>query len=176
VLDGRGVKAWTPGGSSTPFLTADHLDTPMDYEAIQAAGSLLGTGAVIVLDETDCVVDATLRFTQFYAHESCGKCTPCREGTWWMVKVLRRVEHGGGRLDDLDVMKDVGDNMLYKNFCALGDGAVSPIDSSLKHFRDEYVEHVKRGGCPLQERPRVAAAEQREIPVSGEVELGQVLL
>jgi NADH-quinone oxidoreductase subunit F len=175
VIDGRAVKAWTPGGSSTPFLTADHLDTPMDFESIQAAGSLLGTGALIVLDETDCVVDATLRFTQFYAHESCGKCTPCREGTWWMVKVLRRLEHGGGRLDDLEVMKDVGDNMLFKSFCALGDGAVSPIDSSLKHFREEYVEHVKRGGCPLEERPAVAAAEQREIPVSGQVELGQVL-
>jgi NADH-quinone oxidoreductase subunit F len=175
VMEGHGVKAWTPGGSSTPFLTADHLDTSMDFEAIQAAGSLLGTGAVIVLDETDCVVDATLRFTQFYAHESCGKCTPCREGTWWMVKVLRRMEQGGGRLDDLEVMKDVGDNMLFKNFCALGDGAVSPIDSSLKYFREEYVEHVKRGGCPLRERPAVAAAEQREIPVSGEVELGQVL-
>jgi NADH-quinone oxidoreductase subunit F len=175
VIDGRSVKAWTPGGSSTPFLTADHLDTAMDFESIQAAGSLLGTGAVIVLDETDCLVDATLRFTQFYAHESCGKCTPCREGTWWMVKVLRRLEHGGGRLDDLEVMKDVGDNMLFKSFCALGDGAVSPIDSSLKYFREEYVEHVKRGGCPLQERPVVAAVEQREIPVSGEVELGQVL-
>jgi NADH-quinone oxidoreductase subunit F len=175
VPDGRSVKAWTPGGSSTPFLTADHLDTPMDFEAIQAAGSLLGTGALIVLDETDCVVDATLRFTQFYAHESCGKCTPCREGTWWMVKVLRRMEHGGGRLDDLGVMKDVGDNMLFKNFCALGDGAVSPIDSSLKYFREEYVEHVKLGGCPLRERPATGAAEQREIPVSGQVELGQVL-
>jgi NADH-quinone oxidoreductase subunit F len=175
VIDGRSVKAWTPGGSSTPFLTADHLDTAMDFESIQAAGSLLGTGAVIVLDETDCVVDATLRFTQFYAHESCGKCTPCREGTWWMVKVLRRLEHGDGRLDDLEVMKDVGDNMLFKSFCALGDGAVSPIDSSLRYFREEYVEHVKRGGCPLQERPVVAAVEQREIPVSGEVELGQVL-
>jgi NADH-quinone oxidoreductase subunit F len=175
VPDGKRIKAWTPGGSSTPFLTEDHLDTPMDFESISAAGSLLGTGAVIVLDETDCVVDAALRFTQFYAHESCGKCTPCREGTWWLTKILHRMENGGGRLDDLTVLQDIGDNMLFKNFCALGDGAVSPIHSSLKYFRDEYVEHVKQGGCPLEERPPVAAAEPREAGAAGVVELGEVL-
>jgi NADH-quinone oxidoreductase subunit F len=175
VPDGKRVKAWTPGGSSTPFLTEDHLDTPMDFESISGAGSLLGTGAVIVLDEDDCVVDASLRFTQFYAHESCGKCTPCREGTWWLTKILYRLEEGGGRLDDLQVLQDVGDNMLFKNFCALGDGAVSPIHSSLKYFRDEYVEHVKRGGCPLEERPHVGATEPREAGAEGLVELGEVL-
>jgi NADH-quinone oxidoreductase subunit F len=176
VPDGKRVKAWTPGGSSTPFFTHDHLDTPLDFESVQAAGSLLGTGAVIVLDETDCVVDAALRFTQFYAHESCGKCTPCREGTWWLTKILFRMENGGGRLDDLDTMKDIGDNMLFKSFCALGDGAVSPIDSSLKYFRDEYVEHVKAGGCPREERPAIAATEPRELAATpGEIELGQVL-
>ena len=175
VPDGKRVKAWTPGGSSTPFLTDEHLDTPLDFESVQAAGSLLGTGAVIVLDETDCVVDASLRFTQFYAHESCGKCTPCREGTWWLTKILRRLEHGGGRLDDLAAMQDIGDNMLFKNFCALGDGAVSPIHSSLKYFRDEYVEHVKAGGCPMEERPLVTAAEPREAGTTGVVELGEVL-
>ncbi|MGH2656125.1 MAG: NADH-quinone oxidoreductase subunit NuoF [Actinomycetota bacterium] len=175
VPSGKRVKAWTPGGSSTPFLTDDHLDTPLDFESVQAAGSLLGTGAVIVLDETDCVVDAALRFTQFYAHESCGKCTPCREGTWWLTKILHRLEHGGGRLDDLVAMQDIGDNMLFKNFCALGDGAVSPIHSSLKYFRDEYVEHVKAGGCPMEERPAVAAAEPREAGTTGVVELGEVL-
>jgi NADH-quinone oxidoreductase subunit F len=175
IPDGKRLKAWTPGGSSTPFLTEAHIDTPMDFESIQAAGSLLGTGAVIVLDESDCVVDAALRFTQFYAHESCGKCTPCREGTWWLTKILYRVEHGGGRLDDLTVLQDIGDNMLFKNFCALGDGAVSPIHSSLKYFRDEYVDHVQRGGCPLEERPVVAAAEPREAGTAGVVELGEVL-
>jgi NADH-quinone oxidoreductase subunit F len=175
IADGKRIKAWTPGGSSTPFLTETHLDTPMDFESIQAAGSLLGTGAVIVLDERDCVVDAALRFTQFYAHESCGKCTPCREGTWWLTKILYRMENGGGRLDDLEVLQDIGDNMLFKNFCALGDGAVSPIHSSLKYFRDEYVEHVERGGCPLEERPMVAAAEPREAGAAGVVELGEVL-
>ena len=175
VPDGKRVKAWTPGGSSTPFLTDEHLDTPLDFESVQAAGSLLGTGAVIVLDEADCVVDAALRFTQFYSHESCGKCTPCREGTWWLTKILRRLEHGGGRLDDLVAMQDIGDNMLFKNFCALGDGAVSPIHSSLKYFREEYVEHVKAGGCPMEERPLVTAAEPREAGTTGVVELGEVL-
>jgi NADH-quinone oxidoreductase subunit F len=176
VIGGRSVKAWTPGGSSTPFLTADHLDTPMDFESIAAAGSLLGTGAVIVLDETDCVVDAALRFTQFYAHESCGKCTPCREGTWWLSKILHRVENGRGRLDDLTTLQDVGDNMLFKNFCALGDGAVSPIHSSLKYFREEYVEHVQLGGCPLGERPALGAVEAREhAATQQEVDLGEVL-
>ncbi|MGH2711954.1 MAG: NADH-quinone oxidoreductase subunit NuoF [Actinomycetota bacterium] len=173
---GKALKAWTPGGSSTPFLTADHLDTAMDFESIVAAGSLLGTGAVIVLDETDCVVDAALRFTEFYAHESCGKCTPCREGTWWMTKILHRIESGRGRLDDLDTLKDVGDNMLFKNFCALGDGAVSPIESSLKYFRDEYVAHVRGEGCPFDESPKLGAAEAREAAATKQqLELGKVL-
>jgi NADH-quinone oxidoreductase subunit F len=162
VRDGKKLKAWTPGGSSTPFLTAEHLDTPMDFESIAAEGSLLGTGAVIVLDETDCIVDTVLRFTRFYAHESCGKCTPCREGTWWMVKVLDRMERGGGRLADIDLMVDVGDNILFKSFCALGDGAVSPIDSSIKYFRDEYAEHVSGGGCPFRREPP-PAREPTEI-------------
>lgn len=176
MLGGKKLKAWTPGGSSTPFLTAEHIDTPMDFESIAAAGSLLGTGAVIVLDETDCVVDAALRFTEFYAHESCGKCTPCREGTWWMTKILHRIESGRGRLDDLETLRDVGDNMLFKNFCALGDGAVSPIDSSLKYFRDEYVEHVKSGGCPFDESPPLRAVEAREhATTQQQLELGQVL-
>ncbi|MGH2573859.1 MAG: NADH-quinone oxidoreductase subunit NuoF [Actinomycetota bacterium] len=186
ILDGRRIKAWTPGGSSTPYLTADHLDTPMDFDSIAAAGSLLGTGAVIVLDDRDCVVDATLRFTQFYAHESCGKCTPCREGTWWMARVLRRMEHGYGRVEDIDLMKDVAGNMLFKSFCALADGAVSPIASSIKYFRDEYEEHVRLGRCPLKEEsPRLEAATARTggttgglaqvLPEGVEVELGEVL-
>jgi NADH-quinone oxidoreductase subunit F len=168
------LKAWTPGGSSTPFLTADHLDTAMDFESIVAQGSLLGTGAVIVLDETDCIVDTVLRFTRFYAHESCGKCTPCREGTWWMVKVLDRMERGGGRLEDIDIMKDVGDNILFKSFCALGDGAVSPIDSSIKYFRDEYEEHVTSGGCPFRREP-APAPELREMGVEPAISLREAL-
>jgi NADH-quinone oxidoreductase subunit F len=175
VRGGKALKAWVPGGSSTPFLTADHLDLGMDFESISEAGSLLGTGAMIVLDEEDCIVDAVLRWTQFYAHESCGKCTPCREGTWWMTKVLYRMEHGGGRLDDIDMMLDVGDNILFKSLCALGDGAVSPISSGIKHFRDEYVEHVKAGGCPRKDRPTLEAATPRSGGAAGTIPLGEVL-
>ncbi|HYU57921.1 MAG TPA: NADH-quinone oxidoreductase subunit NuoF [Actinomycetota bacterium] len=150
VLGGKALKAWTPGGSSTPFLTADHLGVGLDFESIAEAGSLLGTGALIVLDETDCIVEAAMRLTEFYAHESCGKCTPCREGTWWLTKVYRRLEEGLGRKEDLPLLADVSDNMLFKSFCALADGAVSPISSSLKHFYAEYEAHVTGQGCPLK--------------------------
>jgi NADH-quinone oxidoreductase subunit F len=172
VLEGKRLKAWTPGGSSTPFLTADHLDVGLDFESIQAAGSLLGTGALIVTDERDCMVDATHRLLRFYAHESCGKCTPCREGTWWVVRVLSRIENGDGRMEDLPLLGEVGDNMLFKSFCALADGAVSPISSTLEHFRDEYEAHVRERRCPFSDRPAVAepapppeerAAEQRAV-------------
>ena len=175
VRGGKALKAWVPGGSSTPFLTPDHLDTPMDFESISEQKSLLGTGAVVVLDEDDCIVDAVLRWTQFYAHESCGKCTPCREGTWWMTKVLYRMEHGGGRLDDVEIMLDVGDNILFKSLCALGDGAVSPIESSIRHFREEYVEHVKAGGCPRKDRPKLEAATPRSGGAAGAIPISEVL-
>jgi NADH-quinone oxidoreductase subunit F len=149
MLGGAKLKAWTPGGSSTPFLTADHMDVGLDFESISEAGSLLGTGAVIVLDETDCMVEAARRLTEFYAHESCGKCTPCREGTWWAQRVLARIEQGYGREADLPLMADMGKNILFKAFCALADGAVSPIQSSLKYFMDEYEAHVREGRCPV---------------------------
>jgi NADH-quinone oxidoreductase subunit F len=149
VLGGKGLKAWTPGGSSTAFLTADHLDVGLDFESIQEAGSLLGTGAVIVLDETDCVVEAARRLVQFYAHESCGKCTPCREGTWWATRMLGRIEDGYGREGDLPLLEEVGGNILFRAFCALADGAVSPISSTLTHFMPEYEAHVREGRCPV---------------------------
>jgi NADH-quinone oxidoreductase subunit F len=148
MLDGKSLKAWTPGGSSTPMLTAEHLDTGMDFESIQAAGSLLGTAAMIVLSEDVCIVRACLNFTEFYAHESCGKCTPCREGTDWMRKILVRLETGQGREQDMDTLKDICDSIFGRSFCALGDGAVSPIVSGLKHFRDEFSQHLG-GGCPF---------------------------
>jgi len=149
VLGGRALKAWTPGGSSTPLLTAEHLDVGLDFEAVQAAGSLLGTGAVMVMDETDCVVEATRRMSRFYAHESCGKCTPCREGTWWVSRVLGRIEDGYGRPEDLALLGDTAENMLFRAFCALADAAASPIQSSLKYFRDEYEQHVAERRCPF---------------------------
>ena len=149
VLSGRGLKAWTPGGSSTPMLTADHLDVRLDYESLAEAGSMLGTAAIMVMDETDCVVDCARRMVRFYAHESCGKCTPCREGSWWATRVLERLEHGDGRDEDLPVVRDLGKNLLFRAFCALADGTASVINSSLQHFPEEFEAHVRLGGCPL---------------------------
>jgi NADH-quinone oxidoreductase subunit F len=156
VLDGAALKAFTPGGSSTPLLTAAHLDTPMDFESVMEAGSLLGTAAVMVMDERDCIVDVTLRMSRFYAHESCGKCTTCREGSWWVTRILERIEGGRGRPEDLDLLDNVAGNQLFKGFCALVDGAVSPVQSSLNAFRDEYEQHIARRACPFR-RDREAA-------------------
>ena len=150
MLGGRALKAWTPGGSSTPMLTAAHVDTPLDYESLAEAGSMLGTAAIMVMDETDCVVDCATRMVRFYAHESCGKCTPCREGSWWATRVLGRIEEGHGRAEDLPLMADIGRNLLFRAFCALADGTASVINSSLKHFVDEFEEHIRLGGCPLK--------------------------
>jgi NADH-quinone oxidoreductase subunit F len=153
MREGHELKFWTPGGSSTPLLTAEHLDLPLDYEAVGAAGSMLGTRALQVFDETTCVVRAVLRWTEFYKHESCGKCTPCREGTWWLVQTLARIEKGNGTVEsgaeDLDKLLDLCDNILGRSFCALGDGATSPITSSIEFFRDEYLAHLTHGGCPF---------------------------
>ena len=150
VLGGKQLKAFTPGGSSTPLLTAEHLDVALDYESIAAAGSMLGTGAVMVMDETDCVVEAAERMVRFYAHESCGKCTPCREGTWWATRVLERIEDGYGRDGDVGLMKDMGTNILFRAFCALADGTASVINSSLKHFEAEFEAHIREGRCPAK--------------------------
>jgi NADH-quinone oxidoreductase subunit F len=150
MRNGARLKAWTPGGSSTPMLTAEHLDTPMDFEGVQSAGSLLGTAAVMVMDESVCMVKTCLRLTEFYAHESCGKCTPCREGTYWMTQILHRLESGVGSEEDLDTLLDTCDNIFGRSFCALGDGATSPIVSGIKYFRDEFVEHYTLGRCPFK--------------------------
>jgi NADH-quinone oxidoreductase subunit F len=158
MKDGKALKFWCPGGSSTPYLTAEHVDTPYTFEDIAEAGSLLGTGALMVYDSDRCIVDATLRFTEFYEHESCGKCTPCREGGYWLSQVLRRIETGSGRMEDLELMQDLCDNIFGRSFCALGDALTSPIVSSLQHFRDEYEQHVKLGRCPLGATPPATAA------------------
>jgi NADH-quinone oxidoreductase subunit F len=149
MRDGHQLKFWTPGGSSTPLFTAEQLDVPLDYEGVAAAGSMLGTKALQCFDETTCVVRAVLRWTEFYKHESCGKCTPCREGTWWLVQILRDLEAGKGTEADLAKLLDLCDNIAGRSFCALGDGATSPITSSIKHFRDEYIAHLTNGGCPF---------------------------
>ncbi len=138
IREGHELKFWTPGGSSTPIFTAEHVDTPLDFESVGAAGSMLGTRALQIFDETTSVVRAVLRWTEFYAHESCGKCTPCREGTYWLTQVLRRVEAGHGTAEDIDVLLDTCDNILGRSFCALGDGATSPITSAIQYFREEF--------------------------------------
>jgi NADH-quinone oxidoreductase subunit F len=149
VRENHELKFWTPGGSSTPLLTAEHLDVPLHYEGVADAHSMLGTKALQIFDETTCVVRAVLRWTEFYKHESCGKCTPCREGTYWLVKILDRLERGEGTEADLETLLDLCDNIMGRAFCALGDGATSPITSSIEFFRDEYIAHVTGGGCPF---------------------------
>jgi NADH-quinone oxidoreductase subunit F len=149
VRAGHRLKFWTPGGSSTPIFTHEHLDVALDFEAVSAAGSMLGTRALQIFDETTCVVRATLRWMEFYQHESCGKCTPCREGTYWIVQLLDALERGQGSDSDLDKLLDICDNILGRAFCPFGDGAISPVVSSIKYFRDEFIEHCKHGGCPF---------------------------
>lgn len=139
MREGSTLKFWTPGGSSTPLLTDEHLDVPLDYEGVGGAGSMLGTKALQIFDQTTSVVRAVLRWTEFYKHESCGKCTPCREGTWWLVQILERIEKGEGTEADIEKLLDLCDNILGRSFCALGDGATSPITSAIQYFRDEFI-------------------------------------
>ena len=159
VRAGHELKFWTPGGSSTPLLTAEHLDVPLDYEGMASVGSMLGTKALQIFDETTCVVRAVRRWTQFYAHESCGKCTPCREGTYWLTQIYERLETGRGTEEDIDKLLDISDTIFGKSFCALGDGAASPIMSSIKYFRDEYEAHLGVS-CPFDPYASMLAAPE----------------
>jgi NADH-quinone oxidoreductase subunit F len=138
VRQGHRLKFWTPGGSSTPILTDEHLDVPLDYEGMAGVGSMLGTKALQIFDETTSVVRTTLRWVEFYKHESCGKCTPCREGNWWLVQILRRLESGTASDDDIDTLLDLCDNIAGRSFCALADGTSACVTSAVKHFRDEF--------------------------------------
>jgi NADH-quinone oxidoreductase subunit F len=149
VAGGRELKAVIQGGSSVPVLTPADLDTPMDYDSIQAAGSFFGSAAIIVVDDRCCMVQLALRAAQFYMHESCGKCTPCREGTRWLVQLLTKVEHGRASPRDLDLLASVCDRMLGKSLCALGDFAVYPVSSYLRKFRSEFEAHLDGAGCPF---------------------------
>ena len=160
IREGHTLKFWTPGGSSTPIFTDEHLDVPLDYEGVAAAGSMLGTKALQLFDDTTCVVRAVRRWTEFYAHESCGKCTPCREGTYWLVQIYERLETGRGTESDLDKLVDIADSILGKSFCALGDGAVSPITSSLRYFRAEYLAHL---GAPCPFDPHRCTTMAKEL-------------
>jgi NADH-quinone oxidoreductase subunit F len=149
IPNGREIKAIIPGGSSVPVLTPDQLDTPMDYDSIGAAGSFFGSASVIVIDDRCCMVQLALRAEKFYAHESCGKCTPCREGTRWLVQLLTLIEEGRAEHAHLDFVLDVCDRMLGKSLCALGDFAVYPVASYLRKYRSEFEAHIEHRGCPF---------------------------
>ncbi len=149
IRGGHRLKAVVPGGSSVPVLTEKHLDTRMDFDSLVAAGSMLGSAGVIVMDETTCMVWTAGKLMEFYRQESCGKCTPCREGTDWLARILDRMEKGQGRPADIALLSDVSDNIAGKSLCPFGDAAVAPVMSMLVHFREEYELHVRRQGCPV---------------------------
>jgi NADH-quinone oxidoreductase subunit F len=149
IADGRALKAIIPGGSSVPVFTPDQLDVQLDFDAVQAAGSYLGSAAVIVVDERACMVQLALRAEKFYMHESCGKCTPCREGTRWLVRLLEKIEAGDGTQADLDLVVKVCGRIEGKSLCALGDFAVWCVGSYVEKFREEFQRHVDEGRCPF---------------------------
>lgn len=149
VKGGRAIKAVIPGGSSTPMLRPDQLDTPMDFESLAAAGSMLGTGAIIVIAEGTCMVDVARRTARFFAHESCGRCTPCRIGTQHLLETLERIEAGKGQPGDIELLHSLCNGIQGNTFCPMGDAAVAPIRSSLSLFRDEYEAHIAQHRCPL---------------------------
>src|ERR671926_384887 len=149
IPDGRELKAVIPGGSSMPILTADQIDVPLEHDALRALDTFLGAAAVIAIDDRCCMVQLGLRVAQFYMHESCGKCTPCREGTRWMVQILESIDAGRATHEELDLLLDVCDRILGKCLCPLGDAAAMPVASYVVKFRDEFRRHVDEGGCPF---------------------------
>ena len=155
---GHHLRFWTPGGSSTPILTDEHLDLPLDFDSVAAAGSMLGTSAMQIFSDQDCPVYATYKWIEFYHHESCGKCTPCREGNFWMSRVLRRILSGQGTHEDLDTLLDSCDNILGRAFCALGDGATSPVTSTIKYFKQDYLDYIEGRKPPMLRSSELAGA------------------
>ncbi|HEX2530504.1 MAG TPA: NADH-quinone oxidoreductase subunit NuoF [Burkholderiaceae bacterium] len=148
MRDGKKIKAVIPGGSSMPVLPGDiMMATNMDYDSIAKAGSMLGSGAVIVMNETRCMVKSLMRLSYFYMEESCGQCTPCREGTGWLYRMINRIEHGKGRADDLDLLNSIADNIQGRTICALGDAAAMPVRAMIKHFREEFEHHIEHKQC-----------------------------
>jgi len=147
-VKGGALKAVIPGGSSAPVLPASiMMECTMDYDSIAKAGSMLGSGAVIVMNDTRCMVKSLLRLSYFYQHESCGQCTPCREGTGWLWRMVDRIEHGRGRMDDIELLNSVADNIQGRTICALGDAAAMPVRAMIKHFRDEFIHHIQHQSC-----------------------------
>ena len=148
MRDGKKMKACIPGGSSAPVLPAEiMMNLTMDYDSIAKAGSMLGSGAVIIMDESVCMVKALERLSYFYYEESCGQCTPCREGTGWLYKIVHRIEHGQGSAEDLALLTSIGNNIAGRTICALGDAAVFPVRSFTKHFRHEFEHHIQHKKC-----------------------------
>jgi NADH-quinone oxidoreductase subunit F len=175
IPDGRELKAIIPGGSSVPVLNASEVDTALDFDSVAKAGSMLGSGAVIVIDDRCCMVQLGLRVAQFYMHESCGKCTPCREGTRWMVQLLRKIEDGEASQGELDVLLDVCDRILGNCLCPLGDAAAMPVASYVAKFREEYQRHIDEGGCPFGGESSLqgvlAPVDQHHAHLRGQIEV-----
>ncbi len=175
IPDGHELKAIIPGGSSVPVLTADEVDTALDFDSMAARGTMLGSGAVIVMDERCCMVQLGLRVAQFYMHESCGKCTPCREGTRWMVSILRKIEDGEASQGELDLLLNVCDRILGNCLCPLGDAAAMPVASYVAKFRDEYQRHIDEGGCPFHGDSTLdhvmAPVDQHHARIRAEIEV-----
>jgi len=165
VPEGRTLKAVIPGGSSVPILLPQELDIPASFDGVQRAGSLLGSAGIIVLDDTTCMVWLAENLLHFYRHESCGKCTPCREGTDWLHQILRRIERGHGQMRDLDLLSSIAGNIAGKTLCAFGDAAVTPVVTTLQHFRHEYEAHIKEGRCTLPAAWRRRHAVEAAIDV-----------
>ena len=157
-LDGRTIKAVIPGGSSVPILLPDQLDIPASFDDVAKAGSMLGSAGIIVMDDTTCMVWAAKNLLYFYKHESCGKCTPCREGGDWLYKILTRIENGEGEMRDIDLLVSVGNNIVGKTLCAFGDAAATPALTTVKNFRAEFEAHVREGRCTVPAPWRAAQA------------------
>jgi NADH-quinone oxidoreductase subunit F len=149
IRDGRALKAIVPGGSSVPVLTADQVDVRLDFDSVAKAGSMLGSAGVIVMDDSTCMVRAITRITRFYAEESCGQCTQCREGTEWMYQILKRIENGKGRKGELEVLLDICKNMLARTICPLSDAAAMPVESYIRKFYDEFDAHIREQRCTV---------------------------
>jgi NADH-quinone oxidoreductase subunit F len=160
VLNGHGLKAVVPGGSSTPFLKADEIDIAMDFDTLMKAGTFLGSGGVVVIDDQTCMVKFAERVIKFYQHESCGWCIPCREGTDWLKKTFVRFHAGGGIRKDIDNIQYLAENMLGRTFCPLGDAAAMPVISVIKKWRQEFEDHLEGRPCPYEPEHRVS-----ELPV-----------
>ncbi len=156
MLNDKKLKAIIPGGASASVFTEEHLDVKLDFEAVAAAGSMLGSGAVTVMDEETCMVWSTLNLMHFFAHESCGKCTPCREGAPWLYKIIHRIEHGEGKMEDLGLLTDLCGNIAGKTVCAFGEAEVAPILGTIKYFRNEYEYHIREKKCPIHRSERLA--------------------